>query len=229
MKNTTEIVLVVDRSGSMSSIKNDIEGGFKTFLDEQKKLPGEAYVTYYQFDSIFEKLFEKKSIASVDGIKIDPRGGTALVDATAKAINEVGARLAATAEADRPETVVFVILTDGEENSSREFSVSKMKEMVEHQKTKYNWKFIFLGANFDALAAGAGYGFSKGTTLNFTTDSNSIKNALSGANSAMCHYRSVGATAADYTFSDQERFAAFNVKDPSANNKTTITTTVVTP
>jgi len=225
--NTTEIVLVVDRSGSMSSIKTDIEGGFKTFLDEQKKLPGEAYVTYYQFDSLFEKLFEKKSIASVDGIKIEPRGSTALVDATAKAINEVGTRLANTAEADRPENVVFVILTDGDENASREFSISKMKEMVEHQKTKYNWKFIFLGANFDALSAGASYGFSQGTTLNFTTDSNSIKNAIGVANSAMSHYRSCGVNASDYEFSDQERFAAYNPK--ATSGKTTITTTVVTP
>ena len=225
--NKTEIVLIVDRSGSMASIKKDIEGGFKTFLEKQKALPGEANVTYYQFDDKHERVFELKPLSEVEGITIVPRGSTALLDATGRAINEVGGRLARTSEDERPENVIVVVLTDGEENASREFKIEKIKEMVKHQQEKYNWRFIFLGANFDAISAGASYGFTGGTTMSFATDSKSILCAVSSASDATSHYRSLGTKGVDYSFSESERQNALGkAHGTGGKSNVTVKTTV---
>ena len=211
-KDKTEIVIVLDRSGSMASIKKDIEGGFKTFLDKQKTLAGEAFITLYQFDTQYEKVYEAKNIQEINEIKIVPRGGTALIDALGRAIAETGERFNKTLESERAESVIVLVLSDGEENSSREFTMEKLKESVKHQESIYNWKFIFLGCNFDAIKAGAGYGLSRGSTLNFVATAAGIDASFNAVGNATSFYRSSTSKSASYDFSDAERGAALDEK-----------------
>ena len=148
----TDITLVVDRSGSMSSIRSDAEGGVNEFIKSQAKLPGEATLSLIQFDTEYQFVHRGVPIDKVRPYKLKPRGATALLDAVGRAINDAGARLARMNPDDRPGLVVFVIMTDGMENSSVEFTKSKIKDMIEHQESKYNWQFVFLGADQDVFA-----------------------------------------------------------------------------
>ena len=157
----TDITMVIDRSGSMDSIKTDAEGGINTFIASQKSEPGEALLTLVQFDTEYEFVHNGTPIMQASRFKLVPRGSTALLDAVGRAINETGARLAVLDEAQRPGLVVFVIVTDGQENASREFTREKIREMIEHQQIAYKWQFTFLAANQDAFAAGASLGISQ--------------------------------------------------------------------
>lgn len=157
MKNDlTDITLVVDRSGSMASVREDAEGGINEFIKGQAGEPGQANLTLVHFDTEYEFVHQGEPIGTVPTYRLEPRGMTALLDAVGRAINETGKRLAAVPETERPGLVAFVVMTDGLENSSREFTKKKVREMIEHQQDRYNWKFTFLGANQDAFAeAGA--------------------------------------------------------------------------
>jgi len=149
------IVMVVDRSGSMESIQRDAIGGFNTFLKDQKEVPGEATLTLIGFDDRYEVWQEWKPIQEVPDLTAQtfvPRGRTALLDAIGRTIDETGNRLEAMAEADRPERVVFVILKDGYENASQHFTVPQIAQMIAHQTDTYQWTFMFLAANLDAIA-----------------------------------------------------------------------------
>lgn len=159
-KNLTDIVVVMDRSGSMSSCKADAEGGLNSFIEEQRKAPGEALFTLVQFDTDYEFVHNAVPIQHVPRCFLQPRGGTALNDAVCRAINETGERLRRMKEEDRPGLVVFVILTDGGENASKEFSVDKTREMIKHQESVYNWKFTYLGANQEAFRGGVALGIN---------------------------------------------------------------------
>jgi len=169
------IAIVLDRSGSMYSVKTDTEGGLKAFLAEQQAAPGETTVSLYQFDTEYEPVYENLPLADVPDYQLLPRGGTALLDAVGRTISTVGAQLAAKAEDDRPGEVIVVILTDGEENQSREFSLATVKQMITAQQESFAWRFVFLGADQDAFAAAGGMGIARGTTLSYasanTTDS----------------------------------------------------------
>ena len=154
----TDITLVVDRSGSMQSIREDAEGGVNAFLQEQAKQPGEALLTLVQFDTEYEFVHRGVPIKHVPAYTLMPRGNTALLDAVGRAINETGERLSKMAETDRPGLVVFVIMTDGLENSSQEFTKAQIKQQIEEQQSKYSWQFTFLGANQDAFAEAGGMG-----------------------------------------------------------------------
>ena len=161
-KGFCEIVCVIDRSGSMQTVKEDAIGGFNTFIEKQRELEGEASVTFVQFDDRYELVYENKPLKDVPLLNdktFEPRGMTALLDAMGKTINSVGDRLAKTAEKDRPEKVIMVILTDGEENHSKEFTRDVVFNMVDHQRNKYSWEFIFLAADQDAIDVGRTYGF----------------------------------------------------------------------
>ena len=184
-KNKTEVILVLDRSGSMASIQTDVEGGLKAFIEKQRKEPGECFVSLYQFDTEYEPVFENVDIKNVRPIKVFPRGWTALHDAIGRTINAVGDRLSKTPEKDRPGLVIMTILSDGQENSSKEFTANKVKEMVKHQRKKYSWQFVFLGANQDAMLAGSSYGFSKGTTMTYAANSLGINNTFSTLSSGV--------------------------------------------
>lgn len=166
----TDITVVLDRSGSMVSIREDMEGGFATFLKEQKLEPGKCTLTLNQFDTHFENVYTEKDVRDINSLTIQPRGGTALIDAIGTTINETGKRLAAMKEIDRPFKVVIVVITDGEENSSREFKSEQIKAMIEHQESVYKWNFIYLGANQDAFSVAGNIGVSMGKAMNFTND-----------------------------------------------------------
>ena len=168
--NLTDITMVIDRSGSMESIRTDAEGGINTFIDSQKTEPGEALLTLVQFDTEYEFVHKGAAIGSVPKFKLVPRGSTALLDAVGRAINETGARLAAMEESQRPGLVVFVIVTDGAENSSKEFTREKIREMIEHQQSVYKWQFTFLAANQDAFAEGASMGIAQAGTAGYAMD-----------------------------------------------------------
>lgn len=155
----TDITMVLDKSGSMDACRTDAEGGLNAFVREQKELPGEALLTLVQFDTTYAFVHKAKPIREVPYCHLYPGGGTALLDAVGRAIVETGDRLRKLPEKDRPGLVCFVIITDGQENSSREFTKARIKSMIEHQQEKYNWKFTFLGANQDAFAEGQSLGF----------------------------------------------------------------------
>jgi uncharacterized protein YegL len=173
-KDYCDINLVLDRSGSMKSIRDDTIGGVNVFLDQQKLLPGEATFSLFQFDNIYEVVVDNKLIKDVQPLTREtfvPRGCTALLDAIGKTINNVGNKLSALADDQRPEKVLVAIVTDGEENSSVEFTRSKVFDMINHQKDVYKWEFIYLGANQDAIAAGSSFGINAGSCLNYEATS----------------------------------------------------------
>ena len=166
----TDITMVVDRSGSMASIRTDAEGGINTFIDQQKKEPGHALLTLVQFDTEYEFVHSGVPIERVPPFSLVPRGATALLDAVGRAINQTGSRLAAMEEAQRPGLIIVVIVTDGQENSSREFDREQIRRMIEHQQTAYKWQFTFLAANQDAFAVGGSMGITASGTANFSPD-----------------------------------------------------------
>lgn len=171
--NLTDITIVIDRSGSMQTIKNDTIGGFNTFLKDQQETPGQATFSLHQFDDLFETVIDARPIAEVkplDSKTYVPRGSTALLDAVGRSINSTGERLAKMEEKDRPGKVVFVIITDGEENASKEFTLSKVKSMIKLQQETYKWQFVFLGANIDAVSVGAGLGVPISNAMKFAAN-----------------------------------------------------------
>lgn len=161
--NLTELAYIIDRSGSMHSLTCDTVGGYNAFLEEQKKLEGQAYLTTVLFDDRYELFCDHVNIMEAKPMTVSDchaRGCTALMDAVGKTINSVGARLAKTPEEERPSKVLFMIMTDGYENASKEFSRSAVKKMIEHQQTVYSWQFLFVGAGIDAYAEAASLGIS---------------------------------------------------------------------
>ncbi len=185
--NLTDITLVVDRSGSMEAIRADAEGGVNTFLTDQAAQPGEALVTLVQFDTSYEFVHRGVPVKQVPRYQLVPRGGTALLDAVGRAINETGERLSKIAEADRPSLVVFVVMTDGQENSSQEFTKAQIKKMIEHQQSVYNWQFTFLGANQDAFAEAGSMGMAAAGVANFSMDK--VAHAWTGTSAKVARMR----------------------------------------
>jgi hypothetical protein len=188
--NFVEIVVVLDRSGSMETVRTDTIGGFNAFIEEQKKNKvGDVKVSLFQFDNVYETVYNGKPINEVPALTKDtfvPRGMTALLDAVGRAITDVGARLAQTPEEERPSLVIFVILTDGQENASKEFKIEKVKEMIKHQTESYSWQFVFLGADQDAFQA-AQMGIGSSNTFNYVSkDTVSTYSKLSRGISVTC-------------------------------------------
>lgn len=201
----TDITLVVDRSGSMQDIRSDAEGGVNAFIENQGQEPGEASLTLVQFDTEYEFLHSGVPIKEVPKYSLVPRGGTALLDAVGRAINETGDRLAKLDEAERPGLVVFVVMTDGQENSSQEFSKSRIKEMIQHQQQKYGWQFTFLGADQDAFVEAEAMGIDTPGTANFAKNKVAAAYGATAAKVArMRRARSEGQTV-DNSFTLQER------------------------
>lgn len=152
----TEIICIIDRSGSMQSIRSDAIGGFNAFLEGQQKHPGEGRLTLALFNHDYERVYENVPLPEVPPLTEDtyvPEGTTALLDAIGRTLVDVSKRLAATPEAERPGQVIVAILTDGMENASTDYTRARIAEMIEHQRTKYAWEFVFLAANQDAFQA----------------------------------------------------------------------------
>ena len=166
----TDITLVIDRSGSMQARREDAEGGVNAFIEKQAEEPGEAVLTLLQFDTEYELVHSGVPVQDVPAYQLVPRGATALLDAVGRAINETEMRLSGMKKKHRHGLVVFVINTDGLENSSKEFTKAQIKEMIEHQQKQYKWHFTFLGANQDAFAEAGAMGMRAGGVANFAMD-----------------------------------------------------------
>lgn len=183
-ENLTEMVFVLDRSGSMSGLAADTIGGFNELIEKQKKIEGDAYVTTVLFDHEYEVLHDHvalEEVAPLTDKEYFARGSTALLDAVGRTIDAVGARLAAAPEEERPAHVVFVITTDGMENSSREYTAKRVRGMIEHQQQKYSWQFVFLGANMDAVSEARKLGISAKYAADFTPSHSGVRKMYSMA------------------------------------------------
>jgi hypothetical protein len=173
--NLSEIIFILDRSGSMSSLEHETIIGYNRFLESQREKSGDAQITTVLFDNYYELLHDGVNIRLVEPItaaEYFTRGSTALLDAVGKTILDVSRRLSRKPQEERPGKVIFVITTDGMENSSREFSHAKIHEMIRHQQEKYNWAFIFLGANIDADETAEELGISRNRAAGFKADKN---------------------------------------------------------
>jgi hypothetical protein len=154
----TEILIVLDRSGSMESTKADMEGGFDAFVAAQRQLPGECQVTLVRFDNVVEKVYEGVPLSRVPRLKLEPRGATALFDGIGLAIDEVSRRLAVTPYTAKPSRVLVVIITDGGENASKAYTRDLLVARIQKKREIDGWEFVYLGANQDAFAAGRAIG-----------------------------------------------------------------------
>ena len=202
--DVTDITFLLDRSGSMQSICNDVIGGFNSFLDEQKRQPGECAITLIQFDSVntHEVTISTRNVREADRLNLGtfvPRGGTPLLDAMCEAIDATGARLKALPQHQRPGKVVFVVFTDGAENQSQKYTKDDLAERIKHQQDKYNWQFVFLGANFDAFAMGNSLGIARGSTMTYAATAGGTKLAFASMSHSMADYRSKRTTSASYS------------------------------
>ena len=159
-KDLTDITLVVDRSGSMQARQDEAQGGVNALIKKQRKGDGEANLTLIQFDTEYEVVHNGVPIGDVGKYELQPRGMTALLDAVGKAINEAKSRIKDVPKAERPGLTVFVIVTDGMENASHEFTKEAVKALVEKQQDKKGWQFIFLGADIDAFAGAGSMGIN---------------------------------------------------------------------
>ncbi len=200
----TDITLVVDRSGSMDAIKDDAQGGINEFIRGQAAESGKALLTLMQFDTEYDLVHNGVNVADVPPYQLVPRGMTALLDAVGRAINETGARLAGMPEQDRPGLVVFVIVTDGAENSSKEFTRADIRKMIEHQQSEYSWQFTFLAADQDAFAAGGSMGIKADGIANFSKGK--MRGTYAAANAKVARMRRASAASEeiDNAFSPME-------------------------
>ncbi len=187
--NLTELIILLDRSGSMKRIKEDMEGGVDTFIEEQKKGPGDCRVSQYQFDNDFEVVYENKDIKEVPKCELIPRGGTALRDALGKVIGLVGQRLAHTPEEQRPNKVIVLTITDGQENASKEWSPSALHASITEQREKYKWEFAMLGANIDSFTVARSYGIDPKAAQNYEVSASGVRGMATNMSKAVLRSR----------------------------------------
>ena len=177
-KDLVELVFILDRSGSMSGLESDTIGGYNAMLEKQKLAPGKALVSTVLFDDICEVLDDRlniQTISLITGKEYFVRGSTALLDAVGGAIHHIGNIHKYAREEDRPEKTIVVITTDGMENASRRYNYDSVKMMIERQKEKYGWEFIFLGANIDAVEVASRFGIGADRAANYNADSQGTK------------------------------------------------------
>jgi len=200
--NLTELVFILDRSGSMGGLESDTIGGFNSMLAKQQTQSGECRITTVLFDNRYEVLHDRidiKAVAPITDKEYYVRGNTALLDAIGTSINKIGSVQKNTAKEYRADKVLFVITTDGMENASHKFNYDKIKSMIEHQKSKYNWEFIFLGANIDAVDVANRFGVARNRAQSFHNDSEGIALNYEAISETVCCFRAapVGASISD--------------------------------
>ncbi|TCK01174.1 vWA domain-containing protein [Nocardia alba] len=174
----TLIAVLLDRSGSMQTIKADTEGGLAAYFEQQRSVPKKIEVTLAQFDTTYDVVYANVPLAQVPAPSLQPRGGTALYDALGKLVTSVGSELAERPEHERPGTVIVVVLTDGHENSSREWTHAAVKSLITQQQDVYNWTFVFLGANMDAVEVGSNLGFDPGSAITYAPVAGGVRGAF---------------------------------------------------
>jgi hypothetical protein len=163
----THLYFLLDRSGSMQSIKSDIEGGFAAFVEEQRAGAGACRATLAQFDDVYEVVYAGRAIADVPPLDLQPRNMTALHDAMGRLITEAGQELAAMKEADRPGTVIVAVMTDGMENASQEWTHPAVRALVTQQSDQYGWQFMYMGADQDAIEVGTQLGVAAASSVTY--------------------------------------------------------------
>ena len=202
----TLIAVLVDRSGSMAECRDDMEGGLNTFVESQASEPGDAEITLAQFDTKYELVWPLRPIHGAPKYTLVPRGCTALLDSMGRFITEVGEELAGRDEADRPDKVIVCIVTDGLENSSKDWTRTRVMALVEQQRSQWQWEFVFLGADMDAVQEGASVGIPQTSSLTF--DKTNAREAYSMASDWVSTVRKGGRAA----FSEEDRKSAVERK-----------------
>lgn len=205
--NSTLIAVVLDASGSMAGVATDTIGSLNNFIEEQKKLPGEAVFTLMKFADKPSFIYEAVNLQEVTPVtdkQYAVGGSTALLDAMGKIIHETGAKLAAMNEEDRPSNIIIVIMTDGYENMSREYKHEQIMNMVTHQQEKYSWNFIFLGAQLDAVAQGEALGIQASHALYYQSTNKGYHVAGAAVNSMVSSSRQTGGPLRSFTNEERD-------------------------
>ena len=215
----THITVILDRSGSMESIRDDTTGGFNVFLEKQKAEPGQATLTLVQFDSQdpYEVIHGFKPIADIPALDREtyvPRGGTPLLDALGRGINDLEQSIGKLAEADRPAKVVFAIVTDGKENASSEFTKDQVEQMIKRKTEKDEWQFVFLSNGLAAIAEAKGLGVADGRALMFRKSARGTSESWAALSSQAAEYRSGRKRQIGFGQADRDRASAPDVKKP---------------
>ena len=195
-KNLTEIVFILDRSGSMSGLEQDTIGGFNSLIEKQKKENGEAYISTVLFDHISEVLHDRVDLKKIKPMTEDEyyvRGSTALLDAVGGAINHIGNVHKYARKEDVPEKTIFVIMTDGYENASRRYDYDEIRRMITRQKEKYGWEFMFLGANIDVISEARKFGVDEEMAVEFLNDKKGTAVSYDAICGAVSNCRTYGA------------------------------------
>ena len=195
-KNLTELVFILDRSGSMAGLEADTIGGFNAMTQKQRKEPGEALVSTVLFDNETQVIHDRVPLEKVPALtqkEYYVRGCTALLDAVGGAIHHIGNVHKYAREEDRPEKTLFVITNDGMENASRRYTYDKVKAMIEHQREKYGWEFLFLGANIDAAREAARFGIRADRAANYHADHIGTEVIYEAVSEAVCQVRNCAA------------------------------------
>ncbi len=209
--NKTLIAVVMDRSGSMASVRDATIEGFNSFLKTQQETPGECQMYYAHFDDVYElvhRYIPIKEMPFLERSTYVPRGLTALFDAIGKTINEVGCDLAALPENERPGKVLFVIQTDGAENASREYvTLESIRTVIERQQNEFQWEFVFLGANIDAPTIATAMGMMASNAMTYSHDRVGTQAAFASTGQNVRAYRSAvgGQSAVDLAFTEEQR------------------------
>ena len=200
-KNLTELVFILDRSGSMSGLECDTIGGFNAMIEKQKREPGEALISTVLFDHENEVIHDRVPLEQVAPLTNDDyyvRGCTALLDAIGSAIHHIGNVHKYAREEDRPDKTLFIITTDGMENASRAYSYDRLKAMIQRQKETYGWEFIFLGANIDAAKEAARFGIDESRAANYHADSTGTAVIYEAMSEVVCNFRSARPVSPDW-------------------------------
>ena len=190
--NLTELVFILDRSGSMAGLESDTIGGFNSLIEKQRKQDGECYVSTILFDHVSEVLHDRVKLSEVDKLTENDymvRGATALIDAIGGAIHHIGNVHKYARPEDVPEHTMFVIMTDGMENASRRYSSDKVKRMIEHEKEKYGWEFLFIGANIDSVETARHFGIGADRSVNYHADSQGTAVVFETVSETVCNMR----------------------------------------
>lgn len=209
-KGLTELVMILDRSGSMCGLEADTIGGFNSMIERQRKEEGEAYVSVVLFDDQSEVIYDRVDIQKIEPMTDDQyyvRGCTALLDAVGGAIHHIGNIHKYAREEDRPEKTLFVITTDGMENASRRYTYDKVRRRIERQKEKYGWEFIFLGANIDAAREAARFGISASRAARYEHDCEGTALNYSVVSDAVSKFRTCEHAKASAVFDDEDILA----------------------
>ena len=191
-KNLTELVFILDRSGSMSGLERDTIGGFNAMIEKQKKQDGECIVSTVLFDDESKVIHDRVSLENIKPMTEDDYfvgGCTALIDAIGGAIHHIGNVHKYARPEDVPENTIFIITTDGQENASHRYSSDKVKQMIERQKKKYDWEFLFIGANIDAVETAKRYGIDRNRAVNYNADAQGTSVLYETVSKAVCNVR----------------------------------------